>query len=77
VPVREEAKPSNPRDRSIRHGGSIGGVGTGNLADVPTSVGIARLVYSIDPRFTPLAADIVSIDPGSGSATASRVRLDE
>jgi predicted phosphodiesterase len=62
---------------TVINGGSIGAGGTGNLADAPTSVGIARLAYSIDPRFTPLAADLVSIDPGSGSATASRVRLDE
>ena len=62
---------------TVINGGSVGAGGTGNLADAPTNVGIARLAYSIDPRFTPLAADLVSIDPGDGSATAQRVRLDE
>ena len=64
-------------DVTVINGGSIGAGGTGNLADVPTKLGIARLAYSLDPRFTPLAADLVSIDPGSGSATARRERLDE
>jgi Calcineurin-like phosphoesterase superfamily domain len=62
---------------TVINGGSVGAGGTGNLADAPTKVGIARLAYSIDPRFSPLAVDLVSIDPGSGSATAQRVRLDE
>ena len=58
------------------NGGSIGGGGTGNLADVATDIGIARLVYGTAP-FRPLAVDLVSIDPASGSATARRERLDE
>ena len=58
-------------------GGSIGGGGTGNLADEPTRVGLARLSYSLGGGFQPLAADLVGIDPGSGAATARRVRLDE
>jgi predicted phosphodiesterase len=62
---------------TIVNGGSVGGGGTGNLADAPIDVGIARLVYSVEPRFRPLAADLVSIDPGDGSATARRERLDE
>ena len=63
---------------TVVNGGSIGGGGTGNLAErVTTDVGIARVTYSIDPRFRPLAADLVSIDPSSGSATARRIRLDE
>jgi predicted phosphodiesterase len=62
---------------TVLNGGSVGGGGTGNLADDPIDVGIARLVYSVEPRFRPLAADLVSIDPGSGSATARRERLDE
>ena len=61
---------------TVINGGSIGAGGTGNLADVPTKVGIARLLYATSP-FNPLAADIVSIDPSSGSATARRERLDE
>ena len=63
---------------TIVNGGSIGGGGTGNLVeDAPTDVGIARLVYTTEPSFRPLAADLVSIDPSSGSATARRERLDE
>ena len=62
---------------TVVNGGSVGGGGTGNLADAPIDVGIARLVYSLEPRFHPLAADLVSIDPSSGSATARRDRLDE
>ena len=61
---------------TIVNGGSVGGGGTGNLADAPIDVGIARLVYSLEPRFHPLAADLVSIDPSSGSATARRDRRD-
>jgi predicted phosphodiesterase len=62
---------------SVVNGGSIGGGGTGNLADAATDVGLARLSYSLSGGFTPLAADLVSIDPGSGAATARRARLDE
>jgi predicted phosphodiesterase len=62
---------------TVVNGGSVGGGGTGNLADDPIDVGIARLVYGVEPRFRPLAADLVSIDPSSGSATARRERLDE
>jgi predicted phosphodiesterase len=61
---------------TVINGGSVGGGGTGNLADVSTDIALARLVYSREP-FRPLAADLVSIDPGSGSATAQRERLDE
>jgi predicted phosphodiesterase len=61
----------------VVNGGSIGGGGTGNLAErITTDVGIARVVYATDP-FRPLAADLVSIDPADGSATARRKRLDE
>ncbi len=63
---------------TVVNGGSIGGGGTGNLAERETTdVGIARVVYTAEPSFRPLAADLVSIDPGSGSATARRERLDE
>jgi len=61
---------------TVVNGGSLGAGGTGNLADQPTDVGIARLVYTTRTRFRPLAADLVSIDPSSGSATARRERLD-
>ncbi len=60
---------------TVVNGGSVGAGGTGNLAE-PTDLGIARLIYSTDPSFQPLAADLVAIDPGDGSATARRERLD-
>jgi predicted phosphodiesterase len=60
---------------SVINGGSVGAGGTGNLTE-RTPIGIARMIYSTKPRFQPLAADLVSIDPGTGSATAQRVRLD-
>jgi predicted phosphodiesterase len=60
----------------VINGGSVGAGGTGNLAE-PTNMGIARLIYTNRPEFQPLAADLVEIDPGSGSATARRQRLDE
>jgi len=62
---------------TIVNGGSLGGGGTGNLSGETTDVGLARLSYSVSGGFEPLAADLVSIDPGSGAATARRVRLDE
>ena len=60
----------------VINGGSVGAGGTGNLTE-PTKMGIARLIYTRAPSFQPLAADLVEIDPGSGSATARRERLDE
>jgi predicted phosphodiesterase len=62
---------------TVINDGSIGAGGTGNLAEkAPTDYGIARLLFTRKPSFQPLAADLVSIDPGSGSATARRTRLD-
>jgi predicted phosphodiesterase len=61
----------------VINGGSIGGGGTGNLADGSTDVGLARMSYEHAGGFAPLAADLVAIDPGSGAATATRERLDE
>jgi predicted phosphodiesterase len=60
----------------VINGGSVGAGGTGNLTE-PTKMGIARMIFTRDPAFQPLAADLVEIDPGSGSATARRERLDE
>ena len=57
--------------------GSVGGGGTGKLAEGGGDIGLARLIYDDGPRFDPLAADLVQIDPGSGSAQAQRFRLDE
>ena len=63
---------------TIVNGGSLGGGGTGNLADEEsTDVGLARLSYTLTGGFQPLAADLVGIDPGNGAATARRERLDE
>jgi predicted phosphodiesterase len=62
---------------TVVNGGSVGAGGTGNLADEDaTSIGVARLVFTAEPSFQPLAADLVSIDPASGSSTARRERLD-
>ncbi len=57
--------------------GSLGGGGTGNLAEGGGDIGLARLIYRRTPRFEPLAADVVQIDPGTGAAQAERQRLDE
>ncbi len=57
--------------------GSLGGGGTGNLAEGGGDIGLARLIYRSTPRFEPLAADVVQIDPGNGAAQAERYRLDE
>ena len=57
--------------------GSVGGGGTGNLAEAGGEIGLARLIYRTSPRFAPLAADQVQIDPGTGAAQAERHRLDE
>jgi hypothetical protein len=59
----------------VVNGGSVGAGGTGNLTE-HNAIGIARLIYTTSPGFQPLAADLVSIDPGTGSATARRERLD-
>jgi predicted phosphodiesterase len=61
----------------VINGGSIGGGGTGNLADEATSVGLARFSYDLSGGFSPIAVDLVEIDPGTGAATATRDRLDE
>ena len=61
---------------TVVNGGSVGAGGTGNLTE-QTDYALARLIYTSEPDFQPLAADLVSIDPGSGSSTARRERLDE
>ena len=60
---------------TVINGGSVGAGGTGNLGE-PTALGIARFVFTLKPSFQPLAADLVSIDPGTGSSSARRERLD-
>jgi len=60
----------------VLNGGSVGAGGTGNLAEGRGALGIARLLYEYERGFRPLAADLVRVDPGTGSATARRERLD-
>ena len=60
---------------AVINGGTVGAGGTGNLTK-HNQIGIARMIYTAKPSFQPLAADLVSIDPGTGSATARRQRLD-
>jgi len=60
----------------VLNAGTAGGGGTGNLAE-HQPIGVAVLLYAAQPRFDPLAADLVEIDPGSGDVTARRHRLDD
>ena len=61
---------------TVINAGTVGAGGTGNLLE-RADVGIARVAYETQPRFTPLAVDLIEIDPRSGNATARRERLDE
>ena len=61
---------------TVINAGTVGAGGTGNLLE-REKIGIARLSYEAEPSFEPLAVDMVTIDPRSGSATARRERLDE
>jgi predicted phosphodiesterase len=60
---------------TVINGGTVGGGGAANVAD-NSPIGIAAMTYRIKPEFTPMAVDLVEIDPGTGSATATRTRLD-
>lgn len=60
---------------TVVNGGTIGAGGPANAGD-RSDLSLARVVYALRPRFAPLAADLVKIDPESGSATAERRRLD-
>lgn len=64
------------RDFTVINGGTVGAGGTGNLGE-RAKIGVARMIYATGGGFAPLAADLVEIDPGNGSATAKRFRLDE
>jgi predicted phosphodiesterase len=55
--------------------GTVGAGGTGNLRE-HRPIGLAMLTYESRSPFRPVAADLVAIDPGDGSATAQRSRLD-
>ncbi|MBW3653773.1 MAG: metallophosphoesterase family protein [Actinobacteria bacterium] len=57
--------------------GSVGGGGTGKLAEADGDIGLARVTYTRLPAFQPRAADLVQIDPGDGDALARRFRLDD
>jgi diadenosine tetraphosphatase ApaH/serine/threonine PP2A family protein phosphatase len=61
---------------TVLNPGSVGGGGTGNLADTGGAIGLARLTFTRLPSFVPRAADLVEIDPGDGTAQARRLRLD-
>jgi predicted phosphodiesterase len=64
------------RGLTVINGGTVGAGGTGNL-DENAKIGAARMIYApVAGGVAPLAADLVEIDPGSGSATARRYRLD-
>lgn len=54
------------------NGGTVGG---GNL-DADQPFGVAVLTYRAGSPFRPVAADLVQIDPRTGSARAQRTRLD-
>ena len=61
---------------SVINGGTVGAGGAANL-DENAKIGVARMLYANgDGGFQPLASDLVEIDPGNGSATAKRFRLD-
>jgi predicted phosphodiesterase len=60
---------------TVINGGSVGAGGPSNLTE-HTNIGIARFTYTLVPSFQPLAADLVTIDPGTGSSSARRTRLD-
>jgi len=57
------------------NGGTAGAGGPTNLAE-QQDVGLARLVYRRRPAFAAIAAELIEIDPASGSATARHERLD-
>ena len=57
------------------NGGTAGGGGTGNL-EKNQPFGLAVLTYDDVGGFDPVAADLVEIDAGTGSARAERTRLD-
>ncbi len=57
------------------NGGTIGAGGTGNLAE-GQDASLAILTYQERP-FAPLAADLVTLDPGTGETIARRVRISD
>jgi hypothetical protein len=59
------------------NGGTIGAGGTGNLIDERSNLSLAIVTYRLAPTALPLAVDQVTIDPGTGGASARRVRVDQ
>ncbi|HEX8054293.1 MAG TPA: metallophosphoesterase [Thermoleophilaceae bacterium] len=53
------------------NGGTAGAGGSGNLAE-GQRIGLAVVTYQPGPAFEPVAADLVEVDPGDGSARAER-----
>ena len=75
------ATPTRPRSTrqpgvTVINGGSIGAGGTGNLTETHEPRASRASSSRSPPAFQPLAADLVSIDPGTGSSSARRERLD-
>ena len=60
---------------TVINDGSVGAGGPSNLTE-KVNYGIARFTFTLKPTFQPLAADLVTIDPGTGSSSARRTRLD-
>jgi predicted phosphodiesterase len=60
---------------TVINDGSVGAGGPANLTE-KVNYSIARFTFTIKPAFQPLAADLVTIDPGTGSSSARRTRLD-
>nr|MBF6620061.1 hypothetical protein [Patulibacter sp.] len=58
----------------VVNGGTIGAGGTGNLNE-GQDASLAVVTYERGP-FVPLAADLVTLDPGTGETVARRVRID-
>ena len=56
---------------TLLNGGTVGAGGSGNLGE-GQPIGLAVLTYQGSPAFSPVAADVVEIDPGDGSARAER-----
>jgi hypothetical protein len=63
------------RNLAVLNPGTAGAGGASNL-DERRPIGVAVLTYRVRPRFAAVAADLVAIDPGTGSARAQRTRLD-
>jgi predicted phosphodiesterase len=60
---------------TVINDGSVGAGGPANLTE-KVNYAIARFTFTVKPAFQPLAADLVTIDPGTGSSSARRTRLD-